>query len=76
MSARLPICPWPQYLRIEAKAGGAFASRRAMLKAARTLILPELRADPTHREARHNWFRSVLNQQMEARAAARFSALL
>ena len=67
----LPICPASQYMRIEAAAGGVTASRLAILRAARRLILPELRSDPDHREARHNWFRSILEQHDNAKGLAR-----
>lgn len=61
------LCTYAQYCRIELKTGkGIHATRREIIKAAHTLLLPATRGR-AFREMRHSWLRSVLEHHADAR---------
>lgn len=62
--------PFATYCRIETAAGGAFASPRALIRAARSRFKPEA-LTREHREARHAYLRSVLRHNSNARDLVR-----
>lgn len=59
-----------QYLRVEAIAGGAHASRRTMIRAGHTLLSPEGRSARA-RAMRHSWLRGLLAEHAKAQDLAR-----
>lgn len=54
-----------QYCRIESKAGGVWATRRQMIRAARTLLAPRGKSRE-QRDARHAWLREMLAMHFDA----------
>jgi hypothetical protein len=58
---------YSQYLRIESKAGGIFATSKDFVKAAHKVCNPRGK-QRQHRELRHAWIRAGLEYHHQARA--------
>ena len=56
---------YSQYLRIESKAGGVFATRRDIIRAARTM-LSEYGKSRQARDNRHQWIGDALEYHRQA----------
>lgn len=54
-----------QYCRIESLAGGVWATKREMIRAAHMMLTP-LGKSREQREARHAWLREMLDMHHEA----------
>jgi len=58
--------PWGQYVRIETRAGGAFASDKDFIRAVYKTLKPSARKHQ-HRAARHSIIRAALEHRENAR---------
>ena len=62
---------YAQYLRIERKAGGVHATTRQFIRAAHSLLNPEMRYCHKRRPARHLWLRGMLAERETSQRMAR-----